>query len=121
MSWQDDDFDRRVRAALDQGVGALDDEIRARLAVGRRKALAQPRGGRWLTPFRMQYGLAAALLAGWVAVGALLHTRMETLATDSPLGMMAQMEEEGDSDILTDPAFYAWVDAVLREEGEIAG
>jgi hypothetical protein len=121
MSWQDEEFDRRVRAALEHGVANLDGETRSRLADARRMALAQPRAGwRW-APFSMQYGMAAALMAGWLAVGVLLHGKTEILATDNPFGEIALLEAEGDPDILTDPAFYAWVDTVLQGEPDSAG
>lgn len=118
----DDDFEQRIRSALDTSVKNLDAGTRSRLTVMRSAALEQK-----------SFSLRNLSFGTWVSVTAVAATVIfaVTLAispvTDESHDQFVQQDADVALELLLngdlqeeigDPAFYAWLDSVLLEEEE---
>lgn len=114
----EDDFEQRVRKALDDSVAGLDGETRSRLSAIRHKALAQRRS-------RMAWwqGFNAWVPATAIAVAAVFAVTM--LIDNAPPGSNGQLAlEDGEivlelvlgEDLPSEPDFYVWLEEILLEQ-----
>ncbi len=125
MNQHDEQFEQRVRTALESGMPALDADTRRRLAAGRARALEhQPLLRRWLS---VGNWMPAAALAGCAVLATALYVANHH--PDEPL-QMAQTDSEfalelllsdGNADTEDDPDFYVVMDAMMYEEEQHAG
>jgi hypothetical protein len=117
MKSDEEIFEQRVKATLDDSVSSLDAETRRRLAVMRGKAFEHnaffsrwPGLGQWIpaTALAGVAVMAMALLISPAQQGPDLFAQADT---DIALELLT------DDDITGDPDFYAWLDVMLLEEG----
>lgn len=114
----DEEFERRVRKALDDSVAGLDGETRSRLSAIRHQALAQhrPRAA-WWREFNVWVPATALAAAAVFAVTLLID--------NTPPAINGQLAlEDGEfvlelvlgEDLPADPDFYVWLEEVLEQE-----
>ncbi|MGC2166310.1 MAG: hypothetical protein WA632_09880 [Gallionella sp.] len=125
MNRHDEEFEQRVRTALESGMSAPDADTRRRLAAGRARALEQkPFLTRWLS---VGNWIPATALAGCAVLAVALF--IADRQPDAPL-QIAQSDSEfalellfsdGIADTEDDPDFYAAMDAMIYEEEQHAG
>ena len=124
MKPNDEEFEKRIRSALDSGIANLDAETRSRLSVMRHAALEQkPFLLRWIS--FDNWGPAAALatsviIALVVFINPSFNKSPDQLALqDSDIVLELLLNEEA-QDESADPDFYVWLDAVMLEEEDPA-
>lgn len=117
MKPDDDAFENRVRATLDDSVGSLDAETRRRLAAMRREAFERkPFLSRWSGFGHWVPATAFAAVAIMVVV--LLVSPAQQQAPDLLALTDADVALEllANDDVPGDPDFYVWLDTMLDEE-----
>lgn len=122
MKHDDQSFEQRVRAALDEDVTNLDAATRSRLSAMRAAALERkPLLSRWLS--LDNWVPATALAAGIIfavviAFAPSTSESPEQLALQDADMVLELLLNEDSQDESGDPDFYVWLDAVLLEEEE---
>lgn len=117
MKPDDDAFENRVRATLDDSVGSLDAETRRRLAGMRREAFERkPFLSRW--PGFGHWVPATAFAAVAIMVVVLLVSPAQQQAPDllALTDTDVALELLANDDVPGDPDFYVWLDTMLDEE-----
>ncbi|MBU1426091.1 MAG: hypothetical protein KKH12_13005 [Gammaproteobacteria bacterium] len=117
MKPDDDAFEDKVRATLDDSVGSLDAETRRRLAAMRREAFERkPFLSRW--PGFGHWVPATAFAAVAVMVVVLLVSPAQQQAPDllALTDTDVALELLANDDVPGDPDFYVWLDTMLDEE-----
>ncbi len=118
----DEQFEHKVKASLDDNLSALDSDTRQRLADSRRQALNQksqrftwPSFNNWLPAGALALcSLFAVFLVFNPENNSVQSSQYEQVAVFELLTNAEALEE------MTDPDFYAWIDENL-EEDEIEG
>ncbi len=112
MKESDNNVDKKMKAAFDESVDALDAATLSRLNRGRQAALAElsrprRRWSRWVPAT----GVAAALLLSVV----ILQSPRDTIAEAVSVSDMEILLGEDSIEMLEDLEFYSWIDVADRE------
>ena len=113
----DEQFERKVKASLDNHVDGLDADARKRLADCRRQALAsksQPFA--WLN-INSYLPAGALALCAMFAIFLLFNPQdnaVRVLASDQ-VALYELLNNAEELEVMTDPDFYAWIDESLDD------
>ena len=129
MSMQDQEFEQRVRTALDSGVTALDADTRSRLAAGRAHAFERKsRLARWLPSGNWMPATAFAAIAMLTVTLFVANHHPDAPAqvaqTDADFGLELLLGSDGEDEediengpeADTGPDFYIQMEAMMLQE-----
>ena len=118
----DEQFEHKVKASLDDNLSALDSDTRQRLADVRRRALSsQPSAFAWPSLNNWLPASALALCSLFAVFLVFNPQHQNTLPLQNEQVAVFELLTNADTlEEMTDPDFYAWIDENL-EEDEIEG
>jgi hypothetical protein len=122
MSNSDDEFEQRVRSALDSSARGLDAETRSHLATLRTRALEhKPFWKRWLTfeSWIPVTALATILVLTVTLVFIPPHrdAAVQLAQQDADMTLEVLFNDDEHNDV-SDPDFYVWLDVTMMEDEE---
>ena len=120
---QQNDFESKIKASLDDSVNAIDADTRKRLADIRRQSLQADTQtvtpAKWLTlSFMHQHWLSIVAMFIAVFMVALMLFSPSNAPTNQQdhLAVLEALNNAEDLEVLSDPDFYLWADEVLLED-----
>ena len=113
----DEQFERKVKASLDNHVDGLDSDARKRLADCRRQALAsksQPFAWLNINSYLPAGALALCALFAILLLFNPQDNAVRVLASDQ-VALYELLNNAEELEVMTDPDFYAWIDESLDD------